>query len=51
MDESDEKGHREHKGVSEVGLTVGQDLTNARSLYERAGFRARYTGLSARKDW
>jgi ribosomal protein S18 acetylase RimI-like enzyme len=40
----------ENKGVLEVGLTVSQDLTNARSLYERVGFRIKYTGLSARKD-
>lgn len=38
------------KNVSEVGLTVADDQTNARSLYEKAGFGTKYTGLSARKD-
>jgi GNAT superfamily N-acetyltransferase len=38
------------KNVSEVGLTVADDQANARSLYERVGFRTKYTGLSARKD-
>ena len=41
----------EYKDVLEVGLTVAQDLINARSLYESAGFRIKHTGLSARKDW
>jgi ribosomal protein S18 acetylase RimI-like enzyme len=36
--------------VSEVGLTVADDQVNARSLYEKVGFRIKYTGLSARKD-
>ena len=39
------------KRVPEVGLTVSDDQVNARSLYERAGFRIRYTGLSAHKEW
>lgn len=38
------------KNVSEVGLTVSDEKTNARSLYEQVGFRIKYTGLSARKD-
>jgi GNAT superfamily N-acetyltransferase/predicted GNAT family acetyltransferase len=39
------------KGVSEVGLTVSDDKANARSLYEKVGFRIKYSGLSARKEW
>jgi GNAT superfamily N-acetyltransferase len=39
------------KRVPEVGLTVSDGQVNARSLYEQAGFRIRYTGLSARKKW
>ncbi len=39
------------KHVSAVGLTVSDDQTNARSLYEKVGFHVKYTGLSARKDW
>jgi GNAT superfamily N-acetyltransferase len=38
------------KNVSEVGLTVADDQANARSLYEKVGFRIKYTGLSARKN-
>ncbi|HSR33848.1 MAG TPA: GNAT family N-acetyltransferase [Anaerolineae bacterium] len=38
------------KDVCEVGLTVSDDQTNARSLYEKVGFRIKYTGLSARMD-
>lgn len=41
----------ETKHVPAVGLTVSDDQTNARSLYEKVGFDLRYTGLSARKDW
>jgi ribosomal protein S18 acetylase RimI-like enzyme len=36
----------ECKGVLEVGLTVAQDLINARSLYESVSFRVRHTGPS-----
>ena len=39
------------KQVPAVGLTVSDKQTNARSLYEKVGFSAKYTGLSARKDW
>jgi len=39
------------KNVAQVGLTVSDDQVNARSLYEKAGFRIKYTGLSARKEW
>lgn len=38
------------KNVPQVGLTVADDQANARSLYEKVGFRTKYTGLSARKD-
>jgi ribosomal protein S18 acetylase RimI-like enzyme len=38
------------KNVSEAGLTVADDQTNARSLYEKVGFRIKYTGLSAHMD-
>jgi ribosomal protein S18 acetylase RimI-like enzyme len=41
----------EVKHVPAVGLTVSDDQANARSLYEKVGFRVKYTGLSARKDW
>ncbi len=41
----------EGRHVPAVGLTVSEDQTNARSLYEKVGFRIKYTGLSARKDW
>jgi GNAT superfamily N-acetyltransferase len=41
----------EVKKVSEVGLTVSDEQINARSLYEMVGFRIRYTGVSAQKDW
>jgi ribosomal protein S18 acetylase RimI-like enzyme len=41
----------ETKHVPAVGLTVSEDQTNARSLYEKVGFRIKYTGVSARKDW
>ena len=39
------------KSVAQVGLTVSDDQVNARSLYEKAGFVIKYTGLSARKEW
>jgi ribosomal protein S18 acetylase RimI-like enzyme len=39
------------KGVSKVALTVDQELTNARALYERAGFQLRYTGVNDRKEF
>jgi ribosomal protein S18 acetylase RimI-like enzyme len=38
------------KGVSQVALTVDQKLTNARALYERAGFKLRYTGVNHRLE-
>jgi ribosomal protein S18 acetylase RimI-like enzyme len=41
----------ECKSVLEVGLTVAQNLSNARSLYESVGFHIKHTGISARKDW
>jgi ribosomal protein S18 acetylase RimI-like enzyme len=39
------------KNVAQVGLTVSDDQVHARSLYEKAGFRIKFTGLSARKEW
>jgi ribosomal protein S18 acetylase RimI-like enzyme len=39
------------KQVAQVGLTVSDDQVNARSLYEKVGFRMKVTGLSARKEW
>lgn len=39
------------KNVAQVGLTVSDDQVNARSLYEKVGFRIKYTGLSARLEW
>lgn len=39
------------KNVAQVGLTVSDDQVNARSLYEKVGFRVKYAGLSARKEW
>jgi ribosomal protein S18 acetylase RimI-like enzyme len=41
----------EEKKVSQVMLVVNDNLTNARSLYESVGFRLKYTGLHARKEW
>jgi ribosomal protein S18 acetylase RimI-like enzyme len=41
----------EYKSVLDVGLTVAQNLSNARSLYESVGFHIKHTGVSARKDW
>jgi ribosomal protein S18 acetylase RimI-like enzyme len=39
------------KGVSSVALTVDQKLTNARALYERAGFKLLYTGVNNRLEY
>jgi len=41
----------EVKKVSQATLVVNDDLTNARSLYESVGFRLKYTGVHARKEW
>ncbi len=38
------------KGFPAVALSVHDELANARSLYERVGFRLRYTGLHLRRD-
>jgi ribosomal protein S18 acetylase RimI-like enzyme len=38
------------KGVSQVALTVDQKLTNARALYEKAGFKLHYTGVNHRLE-
>lgn len=40
----------EVKQVSQATLVVNDNLTNARSLYERVGFRLKYTGIHARKE-
>lgn len=39
------------KSAPRVGLTVNDDNTNARTLYEKCGFRLEYTGLNTRKEW
>ncbi len=38
------------KHVPRVGLVVNDNLVNARSLYESAGFRLKYTGVHTRKE-
>ncbi|NER82127.1 MAG: GNAT family N-acetyltransferase [Leptolyngbya sp. SIO1D8] len=37
--------------MPEVSLNVDDDLANARSLYEKVGFRLKYTGINHRKTW
>jgi GNAT superfamily N-acetyltransferase len=39
------------KEVSRVALTVDEKLTNARALYEKAGFKLRYTGVNDRLEF
>ena len=41
----------EAKKMSQAGLVVNDDLTNARSLYEKVGFELKYTGVHTRKEW
>ncbi len=41
----------EVKQVPQATLVVNDNLTNARSLYESVGFRLKYTGVQARKEW
>lgn len=41
----------EVKQVAQATLVVDDNLTNARSLYKRVGFRFKYTGVHARKEW
>jgi ribosomal protein S18 acetylase RimI-like enzyme len=36
------------RNVPEVGLTVDDENVNARSMYERAGFRLKYSGINHR---
>jgi GNAT superfamily N-acetyltransferase len=38
-------------GVSRVCLNVGEELVHARGLYERVGFRLRFTGVGLEKAW
>jgi ribosomal protein S18 acetylase RimI-like enzyme len=38
----------EEKGVSEVGLTVSEEDSGARALYERVGFGLKHSGLNYR---
>lgn len=38
------------RNVSEVGLTVDDKNVNARGLYERAGFRLKYSGVNQRLE-
>jgi ribosomal protein S18 acetylase RimI-like enzyme len=37
--------------LSSVGLTVHEELANARGLYESVGFRHLYTGVNTRREW
>jgi ribosomal protein S18 acetylase RimI-like enzyme len=37
--------------LTQVGLTVSEELTNAQSLYEKAGFRLLYTGVNNCREW
>ena len=37
--------------VPQATLVVNDNLANARSLYESVGFRLKYTGVHARKEW
>ena len=39
------------KKMPQAGLVVNDDLTNARSLYEKVGFMLKYTGVHTRKSW
>jgi ribosomal protein S18 acetylase RimI-like enzyme len=39
------------KNVSEVGLTVSDEDTDARALYEGVGFGLKHTGLNLRRVW
>jgi GNAT superfamily N-acetyltransferase len=41
----------EAKKAHQAILVVNDNLTNARSLYESVGFRLKYTGVHARKEW
>jgi ribosomal protein S18 acetylase RimI-like enzyme len=41
----------EVKKVSQAKLVVNDNLANARSLYESAGFQLQYTGVHTRKEW
>jgi ribosomal protein S18 acetylase RimI-like enzyme len=41
----------EVKQVPQATLVVNDNLTNARSLYEKVGFGLKYTGVHARKEW
>jgi GNAT superfamily N-acetyltransferase len=41
----------EVKKVSQATLVVNDNLANARSLYESAGFRLQHTGVHTRKEW
>lgn len=38
-------------GVARVCLNVGEELVNARGLYESVGFRLRFTGVGMEKKW
>jgi len=39
------------KKMPQAGLVVNDNLTNARSLYEKVGFKLKYTGVHTRKAW
>lgn len=39
------------KRAPQASLTVFDNVINARSLYESAGFRLKYTGVNTRREW
>lgn len=41
----------EVKQMPQAGLVVNDNLTNARSLYEKVGFKLKHTGVHTRKTW
>jgi len=41
----------EVKKIPQVSLTVNEDLADAQALYEKVGFRLKYTGVHCRKAW
>jgi RimJ/RimL family protein N-acetyltransferase len=38
------------QGQAAVNLTVNDELANARALYEKVGFRLKYTGVHSRLE-
>ena len=41
----------DEREMPQVGLTVSDENINARGLYERVGFRLKYTGVNHRLEW